>query len=107
MAIEHADYFDGIERLALVTGGEIVSTFDHPEMVKLGGCKLIEEVFIGEEKMIKFWRAAGRACGGAVGATQQIISTRPKMVAARRALPCFSTIKETHRLGSGCSELRR
>lgn len=27
MAIEHAD-FDGIERLALVTGGEIVSTFD-------------------------------------------------------------------------------
>ena len=26
MAIEHAD-FDGIERLALVTGGEIVSTF--------------------------------------------------------------------------------
>merc|ERR1719336_957122 len=29
MAIEHAD-FDGIERLALVTGGEIVSTFGHP-----------------------------------------------------------------------------
>lgn len=43
MAIEHAD-FDGIERLALVTGGEIVSTFDHPEMVKLGKCDLIEEV---------------------------------------------------------------
>lgn len=33
MAIEHAD-FDGIERLALVTGGEIVSTFDNPELVK-------------------------------------------------------------------------
>lgn len=43
MAIEHAD-FDGIERLALVTGGEIVSTFDHPEMVKLGKCELIEQV---------------------------------------------------------------
>lgn len=43
MAIEHAD-FDGIERLALVTGGEIVSTFDHPEKVKLGYCELIEEV---------------------------------------------------------------
>lgn len=43
MAIEHAD-FDGIERLALVTGGEIVSTFDNPEQVKLGSCKLIEEV---------------------------------------------------------------
>ncbi|OMP03012.1 Chaperonin Cpn60/TCP-1 [Corchorus capsularis] len=30
LAIEHAD-FDGIERLALVTGGEIASTFDNPE----------------------------------------------------------------------------
>jgi len=43
MAIEHAD-FDGIERLALVTGGEIVSTFDSPEGVKIGRCDLIEEV---------------------------------------------------------------
>ena len=34
MAIEHAD-FDGIERLALVTGGEIVSTFGKPELVKV------------------------------------------------------------------------
>lgn len=45
MAIEHAD-FDGIERLALVTGGEIVSTFDHPDLVKLGKCDLIEQVII-------------------------------------------------------------
>ena len=43
MAIEHAD-FDGIERLAAVTGGEVVSTFDHPELVTLGECKVIEEV---------------------------------------------------------------
>lgn len=43
MAIEHAD-FDGIERLALVTGGEIVSTFDFPDKVKLGHCDVIEEV---------------------------------------------------------------
>lgn len=45
MAIEHAD-FDGIERLALVTGGEIVSTFDTPGKVKLGHCKLIEQVIV-------------------------------------------------------------
>lgn len=45
MAIEHAD-FDGIERLALVTGGEIVSTFDNPELVKLGHCDVIEQVRI-------------------------------------------------------------
>ena len=43
MAIEHAD-FDGIERLALVTGGEIVSTFGNPELVKIGHCDLIEQV---------------------------------------------------------------
>merc|ERR1719199_1312995 len=49
MAIEHAD-FDGIERLALVTGGEITSTFDSPDQVKLGECKLIEEIMIGEDK---------------------------------------------------------
>ena len=47
MAIEHAD-FDGIERLALVLGGEIVSTFEHPEMVKVGHCDLIEEIMIGK-----------------------------------------------------------
>lgn len=38
-AIEHAD-FEGVERLSLVTGGEIVSTFDSPERVKLGYCDL-------------------------------------------------------------------
>ena len=43
MAIEHAD-FDGVERLAAVTGGEVVSTFDHPEKVTLGECDVLEEV---------------------------------------------------------------
>jgi T-complex protein 1 subunit beta len=43
MAIEHAD-FDGVERLAAVLGGEVVSTFDHPELVTVGECKVIEEV---------------------------------------------------------------
>lgn len=43
MAIEHAD-FDGVERLAAVTGGDVVSTFDHPELVTMGECALIEEV---------------------------------------------------------------
>lgn len=53
MSIEHAD-FDGIERLALVLGGEIVSTFEHPEDVKLGFCKQINEIMIGEDKLIHF-----------------------------------------------------
>ncbi|KAA8516110.1 hypothetical protein F0562_019289 [Nyssa sinensis] len=46
LAIEHAD-FDGIEGLVLVTGGEIASTFDNPETVKLGHRKLIEEIMNG------------------------------------------------------------
>jgi T-complex protein 1 subunit beta len=50
MVIEHAD-FEGVERLSLVTGGEIASTFDHPELVKLGHCDLIEEIMIGEDKV--------------------------------------------------------
>ncbi len=62
MAIEHAD-FDGMERLALVLGAEIVSTFDHPELVKLGHCKLIEEVMLGEDKAIRFSGVSmGEAC---------------------------------------------
>lgn len=55
MSIEHAD-FDGVERLALVTGGEITSTFDHPELVRLGHCDVIEEIIIGEDRVsILFW----------------------------------------------------
>ncbi|EIE18505.1 T-complex protein 1 beta subunit [Coccomyxa subellipsoidea C-169] len=62
MAIEHAD-FDGIERLALVTGGEIASTFENPGAVKLGRCKLIEEIMIGEDRLIHFsGTAMGEAC---------------------------------------------
>ena len=62
MAIEHAD-FDGIERLAAVTGGEIASTFEHPELVRLGECRIIEEIMIGEEKMLRFGGVkAGAAC---------------------------------------------
>jgi len=62
MAIEHAD-FDGIERLAAVTGGEICSTFEHPELVKLGKCKLIEEIMIGEDRLIQFSGCeSGAAC---------------------------------------------
>ncbi|CAI5500666.1 unnamed protein product [Closterium sp. Naga37s-1] len=62
MAIEHAD-FEGIERLALVTGGEIASTFEDPAGVKLGHCKVIEEIMIGEDRLIHFSGVAlGEAC---------------------------------------------
>jgi len=64
MVIEHAD-FDGIERLAASTGAEILSTFDAPERGEqvLGACKRIEEILIGEDKLIKFsGTRKGEAC---------------------------------------------
>lgn len=54
LVIEHAD-FEGVERLSLVTGGEIASTFERPDLVKLGRCELIEEIMIGEDKVNGFF----------------------------------------------------
>lgn len=53
MVIEHAD-FDGVERLSAVLGSDILSTFDTPEEAVLGTCDSIEEMMIGEDKVIKF-----------------------------------------------------
>ncbi len=53
--IEHAD-FEGIERISAALGAEILSTFDNPERKDevLGTCESIEEILIGEDKVIKF-----------------------------------------------------
>ena len=106
ISIEHAD-FDGIERLALVTGGEIASTFDHPELVRLGHCDLIEEVIIGEDKLIKFSGVgAGDACTVVLrGATNQILDEAERSL--HDALAVLSqTVRETRTvLGGGCAEM--
>ncbi|KAF9970605.1 T-complex protein 1 subunit beta [Actinomortierella ambigua] len=106
MSIEHAD-FDGVERLALVTGGEITSTFDHPELVKLGHCDVIEEIIIGEDRLIKFSGvAAGEACTVVLrGATHQLLDE-----AERSLHDALSVLSQTTReprtvLGGGCSEV--
>jgi len=62
MGIEHAD-FDGVERLALVTGGDIVSTFDTPGQVQLGSAEVVEEMMIGEDRCVHFKGVSkGEAC---------------------------------------------
>ncbi|KAF1836816.1 T-complex protein 1 subunit beta [Decorospora gaudefroyi] len=105
-SIEHAD-FDGIERLALVTGGEITSTFDHPENVKLGHCDLVEEVIIGEDVLIRFSGIkAGRACTIVLrGATEQLLDEAERSL--HDALAVLSqTVKEPRTtLGGGCAEM--
>jgi len=106
MAIEHAD-FEGVERLALVLGGEIASTFDCPGQVKLGRCDLIEEIIIGEDKLLKFTGVAlGEACTIVLrGATQQILDEAERSL--HDALCVLTqTVKEPRIVyGGGCSEM--
>lgn len=106
MAIEHAD-FEGVERLALVTGAEITSTFDTPDKVKLGECDVIEEIMIGEDKLLKFSGVKlGEACTIVLrGATEQILDEADRSL--HDALCVLSqTVKETRTVfGGGCSEM--
>lgn len=106
MAIEHAD-FDGIERLALVTGGEIASTFDNPELVKLGKCDVIEQVMIGEDILLRFGGVAmGEACTIIIrGATTQIVDEAERSLHDALCV-LAATVKETRIVfGGGCSEM--
>lgn len=104
--IEHAD-FDGIERLALVTGGEVVLTFDHPEKVRMGYCETIEEIMIGEDIFTRFSGVkAGEACTVVLrGATDQVLDEAERSL--HDALSVLSqTVKFTKTcLGGGCSEM--
>lgn len=106
MAIEHAD-FDGIERLAAVTGGEIASTFDHPEAVELGECKLIEEVMIGEDRLIRFSGVkTGAACSIVLrGASQHLLDEAERSLHDALAV-LTQTLKESRTImGGGCTEV--
>lgn len=106
MAIEHAD-FEGVERLALVLGAEIVSTFDHPELVRLGHADLIEEIVIGEDKLIRFSGVAkGEACSIILrGASQQILDEAERSL--HDALCVLANTTKNTRIvyGGGCSEM--
>jgi len=93
--------------LALVLGAEIVSTFDHPELVKLGTCKLIEEVMIGEDKVIRFSGVPiGEACTIVLrGATSQMLEEADRSL--HDALCVLSQMTKESRvvLGGGCTEM--
>jgi len=105
-AVEHAD-FVGIERLALVLGGEIVSTFDNPNDVKLGHCKLVEEIMIGEDKLVHF---SGVACGEACTIVLRGASTH-LLDEAERSLHdalcvLHATVQDARVIpGGGCPEM--
>jgi len=106
MAIEHAD-FEGIERLALVLGGEIASTFDHPELVKYGTCKVVEETVIGDERMVRFAGvAAGEACTIVLrGATSQLLDEAERSLHDALAVISQTVNNAKTVFGGGCSEM--
>jgi len=106
LSIEHAD-FEGVERLALVLGAEICSTFDHPELVKLGTCELLEEIMIGEDKVLRF---SGVACGEACtivlrGATNQVLDEAERSLHDALCV-LMTTVRENGTVyGGGCCEV--
>mmetsp|Transcript_11097 Transcript_11097/g.18622 ORF Transcript_11097/g.18622 Transcript_11097/m.18622 type:complete len:527 (-) Transcript_11097:135-1715(-) len=106
VSIEHAD-FDGIERLAAVTGGEIASTFDKPELVALGECGVIDEIIIGEDKLIRFSGCkGGTACTIVLrGASSHLLEEAERSL--HDALCVLTeTVKETRVVcGGGCMEM--
>merc|ERR1711920_828822 len=106
MAIEHSD-FDGSERLAAVLGADIVSTFENPEDTKLGFCKKIEEIMIGEDKVIKFSGcASGEACTIILrGASQHILDEAERSLHDALAV-LYQTVQETRVCyGGGAMEM--
>jgi len=108
MAIEHAD-FEGIERLALVLGAEIVSSFDNPDKVKIGTCDLVEEVIIGEDKVVRFSGlqvGGGAACSIILrGASSHILDEAERSL--HDALCILAQTKKNTRvvMGGGASEM--
>lgn len=106
MAIEHSD-FDGSERLAAVLGSDIVSTFDDPEKTKLGFCKKIEEIMIGEDKVIKFSGCAqGEACTIVLrGSSQHVLDEAERSLHDALAV-LYQTVTETRVVwGGGAMEM--
>merc|ERR1711881_471094 len=105
MAIEHSD-FDGTERLAAVLGSDIISTFDNPEETKLGFCQKIEEIMIGESKVIKFSGCSqGEACSIVLrGASSHILDEAERSLHDALAV-LYQTVQETRVVyGGGAME---
>lgn len=106
MAIEHAD-FDGIERLAAVTGGDIASTFDRPDDIRIGECDLIEEVIIGEDRLIRFSGVkTGNACSVILrGASTHLLDEAERSLHDALAV-LTQTVKHSQTImGGGCTEI--
>ena len=105
-AIEPAD-FDGVKRLAAVLGGDIVSTFDHPELVTLGECDVVEEVMIGEDSVIRLGGCkSGKACTIVLrGASSHVLDEAERSLHDALCI-LTNTVKHPKTIyGGGCTEV--
>ncbi|KAF4653004.1 T-complex protein 1 subunit beta [Perkinsus chesapeaki] len=106
VAIEHSD-FEGTERLAAVLDADIASTFEEPKKIKLGRCKEIKEIMLGEDKAIQFTGcASGEACCIVLrGASQHVLDEAERSLHDALAV-LYQTIDETRVVyGGGCTEM--
>ena len=107
VAIEHSD-FDGTERLAAVLGADIVSTFNEPENTKLGFCKEIREILIGEDRVIQFTGCAqNEACSIVLrGASSHVLEEADRSLHDALAV-LHQTVQNESRIvyGGGAAEM--
>ncbi|KAH0474815.1 MAG: uncharacterized protein KVP18_003507 [Porospora cf. gigantea A] len=104
LAIEHAD-FDGIERLSKVLGGDVVSTFDDAGHVSIGECQRIEEIIIGEDKVLRFSGCKrNEACSIVIrGSNQHLLDEAERSL--HDALAVLSQVGNSFVLGGGAAEM--
>lgn len=103
IAIEHAD-FEGVERLSKVLNAKIMSTFDTLNET-LGTCKKMENIFIGEKRMIKFSGLKKGACTIVLkGSSKEILDEAERSI--HDALCVLMKIKKEKKicLGGGSIE---
>merc|ERR1711908_234468 len=92
---------------AAVLGSDIISTFDNPEETKLGFCQKIQEIMIGEDKVIKFSGCSqGEACSIVLrGASSHILDEAERSLHDALAV-LYQTVQETRVVyGGGSMEM--
>ena len=91
----------------MYVGGEIASTFDRPDLVALGECELIDEIMVGEDRLIRFSGCkGGKACSLILrGASSHLLDEAERSL--HDALCVLTeTVKETRVIcGGGCTEM--
>lgn len=84
-----------------------MSTFDSPESVRLGECDRIDEVMIGEDKLIRFSGCkGGQACTIVLrGASSHLLEEADRSLHDALAVLQQTLLHPERTLGGGCAEM--